>query len=345
MACLALDDRADGASTPVPRAGGRRDLAATSYRRTREPPRPAPRRPARRARSSDLRAQVVEAAARVRGDGGRGRPIADARAPAEGRVRRLLDQRGDAARAGAGAPPREVAERLRRRARATTSAASSSGRGRRPRLPQPVPRRTRWYRAAARRLLAAGDGFGAGVAPEPARAHPGRVRVRQPDRPGDRGERPRRGLRRRAGARCSSVAGHDGRARVLRQRRRQPGASSSRARSRPACAASRAARGRLRGRVRRRARPSARGRGLDPADLERARRAAAIDADAGRGSRRRCERFGVRFDPGSRSARCTSRGAVERALEQLARARPRLRERGRDLAAHDRASATTRTGS
>ena len=57
------------------------------------------------------------------------------------------------------------------------------------------------------------------------------------------------------------------------------------------------------------------------------------------------ERFGVRFDTWSSERELRESGAVERALDELRGARPHLRERGRALAADDRRSATTRTGS
>ena len=57
-------------------------------------------------------------------------------------------------------------------------------------------------------MLAAGDDYGGGGAAA-ARAHQRRVRLRQPDRPADRGQRPPRRLRRRAARGCSSFAGHE----------------------------------------------------------------------------------------------------------------------------------------
>ena len=83
--------------------------------------------------------------------------------------------------------------------------------------------------------------------------------------------------------------------------------------------------------------------GADPADLDelgqaRARRRCAT------GSRRPSSASGSASTPGSRSAPCTRRGKIEAAIAASARARPRLRQRGRRLAADQRASATTRTG-
>ncbi len=90
-----------------------------------------------------------------------------------------------------------------------------------------------WYLAAVDEVLAAGDDFGRGTR---ARAHPGRVRLRQPDRPADRGVRPPRRVRRRARADPRAGRQHR-RARVLLQRRRRPGPAARRSRSSPARAA------------------------------------------------------------------------------------------------------------
>ena len=82
--------------------------------------------------------------------------------------------------------------------------------------------------------------------------------------------------------------------------------------------------------------------GIDPADLEAVgRRGVELVLEAVRAT---LERFGVRFDTWFSERDLYSRGEVEPALARARRARPHLPQRGRALAAHDRASATTRTG-
>ena len=56
------------------------------------------------------------------------------------------------------------------------------------------------------------------------------------------------------------------------------------------------------------------------------------------------DRFGVRFDNWFSERDLYSRGEVDAALAQLEREGPHLPQRRRALAAHDRPSATTRTG-
>ena len=56
------------------------------------------------------------------------------------------------------------------------------------------------------------------------------------------------------------------------------------------------------------------------------------------------ERFGVDFDTWSSERALHESGAIERALDDLREARPRLRERGRDSGCGRPSSATTRTG-
>ena len=79
------------------------------------------------------------------------------------------------------------------------------------------------------RLGAAGESLGPAPTESP-RAGPGRVRLRQPDRPAARRRRPPRRLRRRAGPPAGGRRPRGG-ARVLRQRRRRPDASASPPRS------------------------------------------------------------------------------------------------------------------
>ena len=82
--------------------------------------------------------------------------------------------------------------------------------------------------------------------------------------------------------------------------------------------------------------------GIDPADLEAVgSRGVELILEQVRAT---LDRFGVRFDTWFSERDLYSRGEVEAALAQLERAGPHLPQRGRALAAHDRASATTRTG-
>ena len=129
---------------------------------------------------------------------GRGRR-ADARAAEAGRLRRLLDERRDAARAGCSA---------RRRARSPSGwrrrcRARSATRLDRVEVAGPgflnLFLADAWYVARARRRARRRRGFGARRAGA-AREGPRRVRLRQPDRPADRRQRAPRRLRRRARA-------------------------------------------------------------------------------------------------------------------------------------------------
>ena len=102
-----------------------------------------------------------------------------------------------------GEPPRAVAERLGAALQERLGRPRREGRGRRPGLPQPVPGRRLVpgggrRRARRRRRVRARRASG--------RADPGRVRLRQPDRPADRGVRPPRRVRRRARADPRAVA-------------------------------------------------------------------------------------------------------------------------------------------
>ena len=126
-----------------------------------------------------------EAAADLRGDGPLRR--GQARPAAAGRLRRLLDQRGDAARPDA----RRAAARDRRAARGDARRAARrrrrARRDRRARLPQPVHDRRLVPRLARRACCAAG-----GRLRRRRRAIErvqGRVRERQPDRPDHRRRR------------------------------------------------------------------------------------------------------------------------------------------------------------
>ena len=213
----------------------------------------------------------------------------------------------------------------RRRARSPSSwrtgCATSSApalerrRGRGPGLPQPVPRRRlvrgRWS-ASSPPARASGPG-GA----EQPRAGERRVRLGQPDRAADCGQRAQRRLRRRARA-AALVRRPRRRARVLLQRLRRAGRASSARRSRRGRAA-RSPRGRLRGRVRGRARGRAIPGAAERACEELARRGRR--ADVRRASARRSRAFGVEFD-GVQRAPCTraTRAPIEaRAAPSCAR--------------------------
>ena len=186
----------DGAATST-RLGASTSSAA---RRSGHPPGPVER----------LRAVVADVAAALRGgDGEAAAP--DARAAAAGGVRRLLDERRDAARARAeGAAARDRGARSGR--------SSSTGLGdvlERVEVAGPgflnLFLSDAWFRARARRPCASrATRFGAGVVPPArARADPGRVRERESDRPADRrraAATPPTGTRSRA---CSSFAGHE----------------------------------------------------------------------------------------------------------------------------------------
>ena len=230
-----------------------------------------------------------------------------------------------------------------RSSRGSLGDGARAGRGRRPRVPQPLPLRRlvpgRGRRAARRRARSSG-----GRRPRPS---PRAVLVEfvsaNPTGPADRGRRPSRGLR-GLGRPAARVRRAPGRARVLRQRPRRPD-RALRGFDRGPDERGAGPRGRLRGRLRQRARrASSSGEGIDAGDPERsARRGAELMRGRDRGDAEALRRRSS--TPGPRSASCTSRGRFEKVLADLRERGPRLRERGRDLAAHDRASATTRTGS
>ena len=201
-----------------------------------------------------------------------------------------------------------------------------------------------WYRRAAAELAEQGERLG-----RPAGADQVTERINvefvsaNPTGPLTAAERAARRLRRlgRAAARVHRAPGG---ARVLRQRPRRPdrplrgvdrGADEGRA----------GARGRLRGRVRRPSSPSR----LDQEGIDagRHRRAGAArdGADDASRSRRRCAATASIFDTWSSERALHESGCGRAGARRAARGRPRLRERGRDLAAHHRASATTRTAS
>ena len=248
-------------------------------------------------------------------DRGRGRPppswpataarAAQARPPAAGRLRRLLDQRGDAARARrSGEPPRAMAERLGDAARRAAGRDGRAGRDRGPRVPQPVHGGRLVPRHAGRRCSRRASDYGAG---QRRRAREPRVREREPDRADHDRVGAARGLRRLARAHPRARRPRR-RARVLRERRRQPGAPLRRVD--PGARARRgAARGRLPGRLRDRAGRADRRRGRR---RPRRARAAGHRADAGGRARVARRASACTWTASSPSAACTRRARSRR---------------------------------
>ena len=289
---------------------------------------------------AELRSAVEAAASSLRDGAERRRLAADPGAPAEARVRRLLDQRGDAAGAGArassrGGPPRSSpsssagawrgrSRRSRSRARASsTSSSRMTGTGARP---ASSPRRA--------------TTSAAGGSAEATRADQRRVRLGQPDRPVTAAE----GRRAAFGdsiARILEFTGHPvTREYYVNDRGRQI--------DRFAASIARPDEGR--------ARPEdgyegeyvielaeiLEQEGINPDDLDAlARRGIAMVSSAAEETLRR---YGVVFDTWSSERALHESGAVERALEQLARAATSTRARARPGCGR-RASATTRTAS
>ena len=249
----------------------------------------------------------------------RRRREAQPRAPAEARARRLLDQRGDAAR-----PDRRRAAARGRRAPARPSSTAILGASaERIEVAGPgflnVFLSDRWHREATAELLAAGERLGASAGRR-ARAGPGRVRERQPDRSGDRRQRPRGGLRRLARAP----------ARARRRTRSSasttsttpaPRSACSPRRSPPGCAATSRPRAATRASTSASSPTSSPRAGAGPDDLERAR-AARRRGDAGADRGRRWSASASRFDTWS-----SERGAARVRARSSARSSA-LREHG-----------------
>ena len=286
----------------------------------------------RRSRSADLQRPLGAATvASTRWRGAR-RTAPTLERPPQARAGRLLDERRDAAGAGPG----------RAAARGRRAAARAAARRRSARAPtgsrSPAPASSTSFLAGAgtaRRsaaILRAGRALRAAAA-RAARAGPGRVRLREPDRPADRGRRPGRRLRRLARP-DAGAGGQRGRARVLLN-----DAGGQVERFADSIAA------RMRG-----SEPPEDGYAGDyvaelAAELARRRRRIRTTSttSARRGTeamRERIEatldRFGVRFDSWFSERSLHEAGLIDAALAELARAGPRLRERGRGLAAHHR---------
>ena len=239
-----------------------------------------------------------------------------------------------------GAPPREIAERLGAALQRAARRPARARRGRRPGLPQPVPRRRLVRRRARARARAPATASARGGAPS-RRADPRRVRLRQPDRaaaPPPAAATPPTATRSRG---CSTFAGHE----VEREYYVNDAGAQVR---------------RLGESIR------ARARGEEPpedgyqgdyvaeladADPRRGRRATPTSSRSA-GVELMVERIRATLDAlpratstaGSSSARCTRASRAPSARARAARASGHAyRVRGRAVAAHDDASATTRT--
>ena len=265
----------------------------------------------------DLKTAVQAAAGELRNGAAAQRP-AEPRAAEEGRLRRLLDERGDAARAH-----RSASRRARSpsgsapRCRTRLGDGVEQRRGRRPRLPQPVPVRRLVPRGASTACSPPATRYGA-------RRAGGRERVQvefvsaNPTGPLTAASG-RHAAFGDALARILELAGNDGRARVLLQRRRRPDPAARRVDPGPRARRG-AARGRLPGRVRRRRSPRRSRTRADETPTELA--AAGVELMMA-GIRATLERYRVHFDRWfSRALAATraSRAPGERAREQLARA-------------------------
>ena len=221
-----------------------------------------------------------------------------------------------------GAPPREIAERLGEALQRAARRARRARRGRRARVPERLPVRRLVHGRGRRTCWRPATTGARGTAAERERIVD-RVRLRQPDRPDHRGQRPPRRLRRRAGA-AARVRRPRRVARVLLQRRRRAADPARRVdpRARPRRGG---ARGRLPGRVR--------GRAGGPRSTNAAERDAEDLAFAGgqlmieriKDDARALRR--PRSTPGSPSARCTT-AAIERALERVEKAGHAYRSEG-----------------
>ena len=144
---------------------------------------------------------AVEGAARALRDGEPTEPAPDPGAPAEARARRLQLQRGDAARRRAGRQPARGRRAPARRARSRRRAWRPTWSGSRSPAPasstssSPTPGTCGRWATCSPPARTSGPS-----ADRRAGEGPGRVRLRQPDRPDPRRHRPPRRLRRLAGA-------------------------------------------------------------------------------------------------------------------------------------------------
>ena len=253
-----------------------------------------------------------------------GRP-AGAGAPAQGRVRRLLDQRGHAAGARDG---RAAAADRRAAGGGADRAARRRRRPRRrrgPRLPQPLHGRRLAQPRGGGEAVAAGDAYGVG---RRRRAHERGVRERQPDRADHGGGGPPRRLRRRA-LPDPRVRRQRGRARVLRERPRLADRALRRVDPRPGEGGG-AAGGRLPGRLREGRGRSDRGRRRDGGRRARPARG----GDHARGGARHPRALPGAHGPLLQRAREPRLGCRPGRARPAGGARARLPARRRGVAAH-----------
>ena len=241
----------------------------------------------------------------------------------------------------AGAPPREVAERLRGRARPDPRRRAPSG----SRSPAPGSSTSSSPIAGTARPSPScsppASGSGASAAESPERvmvefvsANPTGPVTAASGRGAAFGD---------SVARLLEASGHAGRARVLPQRRRHPGAAVRRVDRRPDAGRRAARRTATRASTSPSSRPSSRPRA--PTRTTSSGSSGWAPRRCGPGSRRPWSASASASTPGPRSGELRESGAVERALERLRGERPRLRERGRACGCGPPSSATTRTGS
>ena len=238
-----------------------------------------------------------------------------------------------------GAPPREIAERLGERLTERLGEAVDHVEVAGPGFLN-VFLADAWYVAAARQIVAAGDGWGRGHARAPGEGHR-RVRLGQPDRPADRRQSGRHAAYGDALARLLELAGHE----VTREYYFNDAGSqvdeARRVGARPRAPRA-GARGRLPGRLRDRHRGADPGRGRAATPRSSGVKAAALIMESIRAT---LAAYRVEFDSffleGSLHEGDPSPIAI--ALRAAARAGPLVRVRGRAVAAHERRSATTRT--
>ena len=253
--------------------------------------------------------------------------------PPQGRFRRLLDQRRAAARARRSAPPRARWPSASARSSRAGSARSLE------RLQVAGPGflnlflADSWLREGLAAVLAAGEDYGAGGC-HAARAHPGGVRLGQPNRPDARRARAQRRLRRLRWRACSHSRAR-GAARVLRQRRRLAGAKLWASRSARWRGARRSLRTDIAGSTSRELAAELDGASTaDPAELGRA----AVEVMVGR-MQASLQAFAVEgFDHWQFESElhCGDPSPVAHTLALLRTARAHLPQRGRAVAAHHR---------
>ena len=261
---------------------------------------------------------------------------ADARAAAAPGAGRLLDQRGDAARPGAGRTAAggrraAAAPTLGRATRATPPTGSRSP----ARVPQPLHSADRWHREAVAAILDAGDAYGPS---RPQRAPSGscvEFVSANPTGPLTAAGGARRRLRRFGRAPARGIAAYEVGREYLPERRRRPGGPLRAPRSPPACAASPSPRTATRATTSPSSPRELAAQGLRAPVTSTRSRAAGTDAHARADRQATLERFGVHFDTWFSERSLHEAGALDERARGAPRAGPRLRERGSRLAAHD----------